>query len=691
MHEGESADSLAGAPAPLLESKAFKVISRSGITKLGQPEEGPSTQRKPRPKKPKQDSHKQSKKRLRAKQSNARLSKAAQSHKVVEKRKRKVSRVKKRDRDKKRSDKKLKPAHSGSSSQFRAPPGKIFKSELAQMRHKLRSRGQLVDGVGDEPDAGGMADFLLTKSSMNSTLHKGALGRKKSGALKSSQFANPKSRRRRREPHASLKAHPKKPRAKKPALGHKAKKASSKASLAHDKSARLRRRAERPKKQSATEPAGPFEPLEKKQFMNTTDFQADSDNRDKAARAGSYNNFGTEVKIRKSKFGPKKREVVVTSLDALPREHKQQRDLSYRNKLRQISSIKKTGSAFKESFTKKYYLKITGSRSNQVSQRKLPEHSRGPRDPRRENRLVDYLAEQEKDKEQDKAQDKEQPQDKAPPVGEAGQPAARRKAGKKQKNPFSFSENKFNPKPAQDGPPDAEPGDDTRGGLKRSLAESFGPDAEDPPAQLHSFGNPLIGKPRPKAGSGRQPISSPIKNFGQLRRASQRSRGRPSQGRNTLGTLEQDSPIQDTAQAQPQPEPKPRRDPQTEAQREQPARPNPIAFPSFNFHDDEEQVFGESELGAQESPGEQAPRPANRTSLGQRARAPEPAEPKQARGRLGESQDVRASDNLSFTPNDSFEHSASGFKAIFDNEPGNLLAMDSARKRFSNQGMAFQR
>ena len=60
-------------------------------------------------------------------------------------------------------------------------------------------------------------------------------------------------------------------------------------------------------------------------------------------------------------------------------------------------------------------------------------------------------------------------------------------------------------------------------------------------------------------------------------------------------------------------------------------------------------------------------------------------------GMLGIFQDLKFSENLSFTPHDSSENSEKGFNNLDFEKGKNKLEMDSTRKRYSNQEMIFQR
>jgi hypothetical protein len=59
---------------------------------------------------------------------------------------------------------------------------------------------------------------------------------------------------------------------------------------------------------------------------------------------------------------------------------------------------------------------------------------------------------------------------------------------------------------------------------------------------------------------------------------------------------------------------------------------------------------------------------------------------------FGNSHDLKISDNMSFTPYESSENSEKEFnKCIFDNQVQKKIKAENVRKRYSNQGMAFQR
>jgi hypothetical protein len=128
MNQSEDQLSLFKDKEPLIESKTFKVISRSGINKLGNvindqnPSESHSKKRKIKLNKKIKNQESTgllNKKKLREKQNNLKLSKIAQSQKVVERRKRKVSKVKKKD--KKKTETRLKV--NNSKNQFKRSQG----------------------------------------------------------------------------------------------------------------------------------------------------------------------------------------------------------------------------------------------------------------------------------------------------------------------------------------------------------------------------------------------------------------------------------------------------------------------------------------------------------------------------------------------------------------------------------------
>jgi hypothetical protein len=122
-----------------------------------------------------------------------------------------------------------------------------------------------------------------------------------------------------------------------------------------------------------------------------------------------------------------------------------------------------------------------------------------------------------------------------------------------------------------------------------------------------------------------------------------------------------------------------------------------MTFPSFNFQEKENPSFDKSQENKKENLLDIPPQ----ESSGQNHVFWNEMNPKKVEeeileeksGLFGISQDVKISENLSFTPNDSSGSSEKEFnQMIFDNDnKANILKMNNARKRYSNQGMTFQR
>jgi hypothetical protein len=119
-----------------------------------------------------------------------------------------------------------------------------------------------------------------------------------------------------------------------------------------------------------------------------------------------------------------------------------------------------------------------------------------------------------------------------------------------------------------------------------------------------------------------------------------------------------------------------------------------LAFPSFNFQEKQTPIFGKSK-------NERLLDYIQQESSGQNHLFWNEMNPKRIEddrfedksGLLGVSQDVKISENLSFTPNDSSDNSDKEFnQMIYNNDSKtNILKKNGARKRYSNQGMTFQR
>lgn len=380
-----------------------------------------------------------------------------------------------------------------------------MKSDLAgkaKGKHSQSKGNFLNSNLVSDLEKNNLSDFLLTKSSIHSTLGKKGLTKKKSGVIKSSLFGKGKSKKRKKKSDLNssiklknsknLKVQNSNPvlldsgKRKKQSLLGKSKKTdkiSSRASFAQEKTSKARKKVQfiKPKKHSLFAPVRKSIGIEKQKFMNTTDFAGsktnlnqDPENPQNPQRINSYNNFHSDVKIRKKQFSQIKKEITKTSIEKIPKNKKtqksnkvverkkntqskanlsalelkelskKQRNLSIRKKLKQISNIKKTGSAFKESFSKKYYIKQSENRSNQVSQRKLTSNGsldqltqKDSRKGRRENQLVDYLSKvdsSEKGMIRSQLQEVTQSTDFRDALGG-------RKQKIKERNLFSFSEN----------------------------------------------------------------------------------------------------------------------------------------------------------------------------------------------------------------------------------------------------------
>ena len=127
-----------------------------------------------------------------------------------------------------------------------------------------------------------------------------------------------------------------------------------------------------------------------------------------------------------------------------------------------------------------------------------------------------------------------------------------------------------------------------------------------------------------------------------------------------------------------------------------------MAYPSFNLDEKKVVLFGVDSMKdltieakiEEEKEDSKIDFSQNRQSIffneDEKGTEEEPIEIKS--GGLGISHEVKLSENMSFTPYDSSDNSDKEFnKCIFDKKKQKKKKVDNVRKRYSNQGMAFQR